>query len=89
MECMTISDICVPENTSLWSLYFNVDDAVAYDYVWRICNTSKHNRIITDDYGKLSCVESVEIDGYEVVSAYIDHDFLVVKVYVKPVKEEE
>lgn len=86
MECMTISDIRVPENTSLWSLYFIIDDVAAYDYVWRIYDTSNHNRMLTDDYGELPyCYD--EIDRYIVVSAYINHNTKIVKVYVRPGKK--
>ena len=55
---------------SLNDIYLAAFDEIA-DLKWRIYNSSKHNKIITDDYGSLPCGVLPALDDAPVVSSAI------------------
>lgn len=69
---------------SLWDAFCDSGIAV-FDTVWKIYNTKYHNRLITNDYGKLIgmddlddaevvSIDTSKVDSNNIVKAYVRYD---------------
>lgn len=51
---------------SLWNLFRDASDEIATELKWRIYDTTKHGKLITDDYGRLPGTVMTELDDDEI-----------------------
>ena len=73
------------DSINLWRFFVNIDDDLVNNYRWVICNAGRYGEVITYDYGACEVEFSTKygLDAMQVVSAYVDDNKKILRVYVK------
>lgn len=65
----------------LYNMFQDAPDELVEGILWKIYNTTEHNKLITDDYGQLPSTVMPDLDEADVVSRKVCDGHM--KVYVR------